>query len=81
MSGDGVWRGAQAAAVAAGERQAAAVCGVIAARAAAVPGLAVTVDGDAVVLSGRGLLARAFGSRRAPSDPRLVGLSTDFNHT
>ena len=74
MSGDGVWRDAQATAVAAGARQIATVCGVIARRAAALRGVAVTVDSDAVVLSGQGLLARAFGSRSNSADPRLVAL-------
>lgn len=76
MSGEAVWRGAWAAAAAAGDRQVAAASGVIAARAAALPGIVATVERDAVVLSGQGLLARAFGSRRRAADPRLAGLAS-----
>ena len=46
----------------------------LSAAAAELAGVAVSRDGDDVVLDGAGLHARAFGSRRALPDPRFVGL-------
>lgn len=47
---------------------------LIAAAADELPGITATAEDDGVVLSGRGLRARAFGTRRAAADPRLQGL-------
>lgn len=46
----------------------------LAVRAGAVPGLAAEIAADGVLLRGRGLVARAFGSRRRTADPRIAGL-------
>jgi hypothetical protein len=46
----------------------------LAARAAGLPGITVSIA-DGVVLQGRGLVARAFGSRRRAADPRLMALT------
>ena len=50
----------------------------LAARAAGLPGISVSIA-DAVVLQGRGLVARAFGSRRRAADPRLRALTSDLH--
>jgi hypothetical protein len=64
--------------VAAGETAAAAAEAAVVARAIAqaeaVPGLAAQAGSDGVQLRGRGLLARAFGSRRRAADPRIASL-------
>ena len=52
----------------------------LAARAAGLPGISVSIA-DGVVLQGRGLVARAFGSRRRVADPRLRALTSDFHMT
>jgi hypothetical protein len=52
----------------------------LAARAAGLPGISVSI-GDGVVLQGRGLVARAFGSRRRAADPRLRALTSDLQET
>ena len=64
-------RGA-AAAKAAGARAADAL---LVAAIAELPDVVVTRDGDDILLTAPGLHARAFGSRRAAPDPRLVGLA------
>ena len=43
----------------------------VAARAARIPGVMAEAEAGAVRLRGRGLLARAFGSRRRSADPGL----------
>jgi hypothetical protein len=53
----------------------AAVAVRIVTRAEAVSGLAAEAAADAIVLRGRGLLARAFGTRRRSADPRITGLA------
>ena len=50
----------------------------LAARAAGLPGISVSIA-DGVVLQGRGLVARAFGSRRRAADPRLRALTNDLH--
>lgn len=50
----------------------------LAARAAGLPGISVSIA-DAVVLQGRGLVARAFGSRRRAADPQLRALTSDLH--
>ena len=52
----------------------------LAARAAGLPGVTVSIAGG-VVLQGRGLVARAFGSRRHAADPRLRALTSDLQTT
>lgn len=47
---------------------------VIAAAADELPGVEADAVDEGVLLSGRGLRARAFGTRRAAADPRLLGL-------
>ncbi|KPF78403.1 hypothetical protein IP88_03895 [alpha proteobacterium AAP81b] len=46
--------------------------------AARVPGVTTAAADGAVRLTGRGLVARAFGSRRTAADPRLAGLATEI---
>lgn len=76
MSAERVMRRAQALAQAAAAAAAVQAADKVAARAAAVAGVrAEAVDGD-VVLRGNGLMARAFGSRSRPADPRLSGIGT-----
>ena len=48
---------------------------LIAAAEAELPQVSVSVAGNDVLLSAPGLRARAFGSRRALPDPRLMGLT------
>jgi hypothetical protein len=43
-----------------------------------LPGISVSIA-DGVVLQGRGLVARAFGSRRRAADPRLRALTSDLH--
>lgn len=47
---------------------------VLALRAIAIAGVDAEMMGDVVRLRGRGLRARAFGSRTRAADPRLAGL-------
>lgn len=63
------------AAAIAGRRVATRVARLAARAGAALPEADVTIDGDAVRLRGRGLLARAFGSRGRAADPRLAALT------
>lgn len=76
MNAGAVLRRLSAAAdAAAATAEAAAVTQVIA-KAEALPGLIAEAGPDGVQLRGRGLLARAFGSRRRSADPRIRGLGT-----
>jgi pantothenate kinase type III len=76
MNGGRVLRGAQATAERAAAAAAARAADTVASRAAVVGGVtAQAVAGD-VVLRGAGLVARAFGSRTRPADPRLRSMVT-----
>ncbi|GGD98770.1 hypothetical protein GCM10011529_01070 [Polymorphobacter glacialis] len=75
MSSLALARGLGAAAVVAAEGAVIAARERLATRAAAaLPDAAIDVGSDAVRVTGPGLVARAFGSRRRAADPRLLGL-------
>jgi hypothetical protein len=73
MTGASIWAGLLARATARGETAAGVAKSALAARAAGLPGVTVTI-GEDVQLHGHGLAARAFGSRRGAADPRLRAL-------
>ncbi len=75
MIAGGVLAQLQEQAEVAGARGVAAAAEAIAAAAVAeLPGVGVAVVADGVVLTGPGLVARAFGSRTVAADARLTGL-------
>jgi hypothetical protein len=73
MTGASIWAGLLARATARGETAAGVAKSALAARAAGLPGITVTIADD-VRLHGHGLVVRAFGSRRRAADPRLRAL-------
>jgi hypothetical protein len=75
MSAEQVLRRLLAAAEVPAEAATARAAEVIVVRAEAVPGLEAEAGPDGVQLRGRGLLARAFGSRWRAADPRIAALS------
>ncbi len=74
MTSDAPFASALAQADAAGRAAAVAASATLAA-AAADAGIAASVDGATVTFTGRGLVARAFGSRTRAADPRLAFLA------
>ena len=75
MNAGAVLRGVQRRAEGAADAAVTRVITAVATRAAAVPGVAAEAGDAAVILSGRGLVARAFGSRRRAADPAILGLT------
>lgn len=76
-----IWRNLGLAAAARGDSAVAQVITALADRAAILPGVTVSRDGDAVQLQGHGLVARAFGARRRAADPRLLALTQNLQAT
>ena len=77
MSADRLVRGLRERGEAAAGAAKAAAVQVVAARVAALPGVAVIAADDAIVLQAPGLVARAFGSRTRAGDARLLGILGD----
>ncbi|MFZ4108881.1 MAG: hypothetical protein ACOYKQ_00235 [Polymorphobacter sp.] len=78
MIGARIWASLQARAAARAETAVGVAKLALAARAAGLPGVTVSIADD-VRLHGHDLVARAFGSRRGTADPRLRALiATDL---
>ncbi|MFZ4687724.1 MAG: hypothetical protein ACOYLS_00665 [Polymorphobacter sp.] len=75
MNTGAVLRGVQRRAEGAADTAVTRVITAVATRADVVPGVAAEAGDAAVILSGRGLAARAFGSRRRAADPAILGLT------
>jgi hypothetical protein len=78
---DAILRQLAAAAAARGGDAVGVAVRAIAERAGSLSGIRATTEGDAVALQGKGLLARAFGSRRRAADPRLLALTANLQST